>query len=72
MTYDELTTQQRRAFLAADPTRLAIVAGVHFYEDPEHGDEAPLIAITPSGRVVRTFDWEAPEAEDVLDDEGLR
>lgn len=58
-------TDKARAFLARKPTLIGIVAGVHFYEHPAYGDEAPLVAIA-GGKLRRTDCWELPEVEDAL------
>lgn len=54
-----------QAFLAKNPTRIAIVGGFAFYECPTHGDEAPLRALTPDGKLKTSPFWDAPSAEDV-------
>ena len=60
-------TAKARAFIAKNPTFIGSVNGVDLYEHPEHGDESPLVAITPSGRVRPTDCWELPDA---LSEEG--
>jgi hypothetical protein len=54
-----LTPEQ---FLAKNPTEIATVRGVTFYEHPTKGDEAPLVAIH-EGRVVITDAWDAGDLE---------
>ena len=52
--------------LSLNPTRIATVMGIKFYEHPTYGDESPLLAIV-NGKVKRTDFWETPETEDVAD-----
>ena len=47
-----ITTENAIAFLAKDPTFLGRVNGVDLYEHPSLGDESPLMAITPEGKVL--------------------
>ena len=61
------TTDKARAFLTQNPTFIGRVNGVDLYDHPDFGDEAPLFAITPSGRLKRTDCWELPDS---LSDEG--
>jgi len=56
------TTDKARAFLAKNPTFIGCVNGVDLYEHPTRGDESPLVAVTPSGRVRLTDCWELPDA----------
>ena len=50
------------SFLAANPTEIATVHGITFYEDPEEGDEAPLWAVVGK-RAVLTDAWDAGDLE---------
>lgn len=61
------TTSNATKFLAKGPTLLGRVHGVDLYEHPTLGDESPLMAITPDGRVKRTGHWEVPSPEDGAD-----
>lgn len=64
------TTDKAKAFLNKKPTLIGRVRGYDLYESPTMGDESPLIAITPDGRVKKTYHWELPsyeEAEDLLE-----
>ena len=61
------TTDKARAFLAKNPTLIGRVLGVDLYESPTYGDESPLIAITPDGRVKKTDHWELPSALEATD-----
>ena len=61
-------TEKAAKFLTRNPTLIGQVAGFYFYEDPSHGDEAPLIALTPNGEIKRSPFWELPDLGDL---EGL-
>lgn len=53
---------------ADNATLIGTVAGVRFYEDPEYGDEAPLLAERPFRKDLETTDWyELPDYLEVLD-----
>ena len=54
-------------FLALNPTLVATCRGVPFYEDPNFGDERPLLAIF-NNRIVRTDAW---DCDDLENDSGL-
>lgn len=56
-----------RNFLSQRPTLVGAVLGYRFYEHPTRGDEAPLIAITPDGRVIPTDWWECPSMFEVAE-----
>ena len=43
-----------------DQTYMGTTAGIRFYEDPDHGDEVPLLA-NINGRWYRTDFWEVPD-----------
>ena len=47
-------TDNARRFLDAGAYKLASIAGVHFYEHPTRGDNAPVFAITRDGRLIDT------------------
>lgn len=49
-------------------TLIGTVAGVPFYEHPEHGDEAPLLYITRDGRVKLSDWWELPAYDELPTD----
>ncbi len=61
------TTENAVKFLAKKPTLLGRVNGVDLYEHPELGDESPLMAITPEGKVRRTDHWEVPTSAEAQD-----
>ena len=50
-------SEKAQAFLAKNPYMLGNMLGMQFYEDPINGDKAPIFAIMPSGRVLRTPFW---------------
>lgn len=54
------TTPKAIRFMAKKPTYIGTVHGVDLYEHPVLGDESPLVAITPAGRVLSTEHWELP------------
>lgn len=60
MTRHKLTAEAQR-FLDFDPKLLAITAGARWYEHPLQGDEVPLVAILPDGRVFGTTFWDVPD-----------
>ncbi|MGL5078786.1 MAG: hypothetical protein ACRDBG_23560 [Waterburya sp.] len=48
------------------PELVGEVAGYRFYEHPIRGDEAPLVMITPDGRMVKRTDfWDLPTTEEL-------
>jgi hypothetical protein len=59
-------SDKARAFLAKNPTLIGRVLDHSFYEDPQHGDEAPMIMITPEGKLKRTEFWDLPSAEELF------
>lgn len=64
---NEPTTDKAKAFLAKNPTLIGRVHGVDLYESPTMGDESPLIAVTPMGRLKRTEHWELPSRDEADD-----
>ena len=58
-------SDKARAFLAKNPTLIGRVLGHAFYESPTYGDEAPLLVVTPEGKLKRTGFWELPSAEEL-------
>lgn len=62
-TEDSMTA--RRHFLSWSPTLIGTVAGVRFYEHPIDGDESPLLAVMPDGRLADTGEYDLPEADQV-------
>lgn len=62
-----MTSKAILKFRARKPTLIGLVAGFKFYEDPICGDEAALIAVSPSGKTVgRTHFWELPSRDEVM------
>ena len=60
-------TPKATKFLAKNPTLICRIHGVRFYEHPTRGDESPLLAILPDGRLIRTDFWDRPHRDDVWD-----
>jgi hypothetical protein len=58
----------RAKFFALKPTLIGVVAGVKYYEDPIHGDEATLIAVTNT-TIEHTAHYEMDDIQAELDDE---
>lgn len=58
----------RTKFFALKPTLVGIVSGVSYYEDPIHGDEATLIAVTAES-IEHTAHYEMQDIHDELEDE---
>lgn len=54
-------------FLAKNPTLLATVQGVNFYEHPTQGDESPVFAIR-NGYLILTDAW---DCDDLVNDSGI-
>lgn len=52
-------------FLDLKPTLICTINDYKFYEDPIHGDEGFLVAITPRGRVRRTCFTEVPSVDEL-------
>ncbi len=52
--------------LKLDPTLVGLAAGAGFYEDPIHGDEAPLIMIKGDLCARMNF-WEMDDVFDFVD-----
>ena len=62
-----MSSKAAHKFWAENPEKLGLVAGFTFYEDPINGDEAPLIAISPSGKTIgRTHFWDMPSRDEVI------
>ena len=61
---DKTATRVER-FLSRQPTHIATVRGYHLYEDPIWGDEAPIQAITPEGRLVDTRFFDVPTTDEL-------
>ena len=59
-------SEKAAKFLTKNPTLLGQVAGVYFFEDPTHGDEAPLIALCPDGKVRRTTFYDLPDCDEAV------
>lgn len=62
-------------FLSHRPTYISMVCSTKLYEDRFRGDEAPLIAILPDGRVMRTPFMETPsfmEMKEWIEGKGIR
>ena len=65
MKVSNMTVEQ---FLALKPEYIGTVAGVRFFEHPEHGDDAPLVAVTRQGKLVAdSGHWELPDSMEVLE-----
>tara|TARA_R110002074_G_scaffold234129_1_gene405986 strand:- start:394 stop:684 length:291 start_codon:yes stop_codon:yes gene_type:complete len=60
-----------RKFLLSNPAYIATVASVHFFECPEYGEDAPLVAIVKNSKGLwckkNTAFMEIPNFEDVAD-----
>lgn len=61
------TTPNAIKFMEMKPTLIGRVRGVDLYESPTQGDEVPLRAVTPDGRVKVTSHWELPSFDDAAD-----
>lgn len=61
------TTENANKFLAKKPTFISRVRDCDLYECPTYGDERPLWAITPQGKLKQTEHWEAPSHHDAED-----
>ena len=54
--------------MGQDPTLVGVVAGLHFYEDPEEGDEGPLLVTLPAlSRAAITDCWDLPDGEELAE-----
>ena len=51
-------SENAKKFLARRPFRLGTIQGYRFFEDPTHGDEGYLWAITPAGKLKNTREIE--------------
>lgn len=56
------TEDAAKRFLAQNPTHLATVRGVMFYEHPTRGGDAPICAIV-EGKLVVTDAWDCGDLE---------
>lgn len=54
------------SYKAQDCTRLATVSGFPIYENPEYGDEAPVLIVI-DGRLVESCFWDVPNAHELAD-----
>jgi len=52
--------------LAANPTLIGTVLGIHFYEHPSYGDEVGMIAIDLSGVAYQTDWYDLPNDCDLI------
>ena len=55
----------REKFFAHNPTHVGTVANIRFYENPIHGDEAPLIADTGE-HIGHSVFYEIPTLDELL------
>lgn len=58
-------SDKARAFLERKPTLIGRVLGYAFYESPTYGDEAPMLMITPEGKLKHTEFYELPSADEL-------
>lgn len=65
--HEQNLTSVAARFLAKNPTLLATVRGINFYEHPTRGDEAPVYAIV-DGRLIETDAW---DCADLINDSGI-
>jgi hypothetical protein len=66
-SYLPALSDRAAAFLTREPTLIALLGGHYLYEDPVHGDEAPMFMITRSGKLKRTSWYDLPSMDEALD-----
>lgn len=57
-------------FMSKNPTLIGVVDGVKYYEDPDYGDEGPLMYVK-GGKVFMSEFWDLPSLEEALGEMGL-
>ena len=64
---DERMTRSAAHYLMLNPapTYLFTQEGIEFYEHPEHGDEAPMLALMPNGRLIDSGLYDRPDESDI-------
>lgn len=54
--------------MGQEPTLVGVIAGLHFYEDPEEGDEGPLLVTLPALKLAAITDcWDLPDGEELAE-----